>query len=130
MVRPGDNVLVCLSGGKCSISLLHCLRHYQYLESHGDPQGAPFTFAGITVDPAARRYNPRILIPYMEELGVRYHFESRTIPSCEIHNPSYCSRMKRSTIYAIARKFGYNVVALAQNLDDMAARYGRKLVNG
>ncbi|KAL3309262.1 hypothetical protein Ciccas_012192, partial [Cichlidogyrus casuarinus] len=123
MFRTGDRVLVCISGGKNSLGLLHCLRQYQLLEARGDPHNLPFSISAITVDPGIRRYNPRALIPYMHDLEIPYHYEEQDLLSNASANPSHCSEMKRRTIYAVAKRYDYNVIALAQNLDDIAARF-------
>ena len=68
MIREGDRILLGLSGGKDSLSLLHILHYFQ--------QRAPVTFrlAAITVDPMAGDFDPGPLIPYLGELGVDYHY--------------------------------------------------------
>ena len=55
MIRPGDKILVCLSGGKDSLSLLHALRQYQFASPF------KFEFGAVTVDPRAAGYNPAAL---------------------------------------------------------------------
>ena len=72
MLRAGDRVLVCLSGGKDSLSLLHVLRQYRFVAAS---RGAPFELAAVTVDPQSSQYDPRPLIPYLAKLGVPYYYE-------------------------------------------------------
>ena len=72
MLRSGDRVLVCLSGGKDSLSLLHVLRQYRFVAAS---RGAPFELAAVTVDPQSSQYDPRPLIPYLAKLGVPYYYE-------------------------------------------------------
>lgn len=74
MVQDGDRVLVCLSGGKDSLSLLHTLHQYQY---YANSKGLHFTMGAATVDPVSSAYNPRSLIPYLEALGVHYLYEEQ-----------------------------------------------------
>ncbi|MDX5332527.1 MAG: tRNA 2-thiocytidine biosynthesis protein TtcA, partial [Gammaproteobacteria bacterium] len=64
LIRDGDRVLLGLSGGKDSLSLLHLLLHFQ--------RRAPIRFAvgAVTVDPQSDSFDPSVLIPYMEALGV------------------------------------------------------------
>jgi hypothetical protein len=94
MIRDGDRVLLGLSGGKDSLSLLHVLHNLQ--------QRAPIRFelAAVTMDPQFPGFDPSPLIGYMRTLGIPYFFESQ--PMMEIAkatNPSsicsWCSRMKR-----------------------------------
>ena len=72
MLRAGDRVLVCLSGGKDSLSLLHVLRQYRFVAAS---RGADFELAAVTVDPQSSQYDPRPLIPYLKKLGVTYYYE-------------------------------------------------------
>ena len=122
-IQDGDRVLLGLSGGKDSLSLLHILRHFQ--------RHAPIKFelGAVTIDPQSDAFDPSPLIPYMQELGIDYHFCSEPIVDlAEKHmdNNSYCafcSRMKRGLIYKTARENNYNVIALAQHLDDLAESF-------
>ena len=70
MIREGDRILVGLSGGKDSLSLLHGLLALQ--------KRAPIRFeiGAVTVDPQTPEYDPSTLIGYMESLGVPYFYES------------------------------------------------------
>ena len=72
MISNGDRVLVCVSGGKDSLSLLHTLRQYQ---RQAYRYGIEFKLGAITVDPGSAAYDPSPLIPYMETLGVPYYYE-------------------------------------------------------
>ncbi|XP_042213743.1 uncharacterized protein LOC121860608 isoform X1 [Homarus americanus] len=126
MVRDGDRVLVCLSGGKDSLSLLHTLRQYQF---YAGARGLKFTLGAVTVDPMSASYDPRPLIPYLASLGVPYFFEQQDIlkQAAGLENLnsicSFCSRMKRGRIYATARREGYNVLAFGQHLDDLTESF-------
>lgn len=123
LIREGDRILLGLSGGKDSLSLLHILRHFQ--------RHAPirFEFAAVTIDPQSGAFDPSPLIPYMEKLGVPYFYVREPIMRlAETHmdNNSYCafcSRMKRGLMYKTTREQGYNVLALAQHLDDLAESF-------
>jgi len=119
-------VLLCLSGGKDSLSLLHCLRQYQFVAKS---KGINFELGAVTVDPMTPAFNPAPLIPYLAELGVPYFFERQPIlaqaESLEDVSSicSFCSRMKRGRIYAAARREGYNVIAMGQHLDDLVESF-------
>lgn len=123
MIQEGDRVLLGLSGGKDSLTLLHLLRHFQ--------RHAPIRFdlGAVTVDPMAESFDPSPLIPYMQQLGVDYHYCQEPIVELaqkHLDNKSFCSfcaRMKRGIMYGAARKQGYNVIALAQHLDDLAESF-------
>jgi tRNA 2-thiocytidine biosynthesis protein TtcA len=123
MLRDGDRVLLGLSGGKDSLSLLHILEHFRRI--------APvrFEIGAVTVDPMAGDFDPSPMIPYLAGLGVDYHYRREPIMEMaqeHMGKPSYCafcSRIKRGIIYRTARDNGYNVIALAQHLDDLAESF-------
>ena len=123
MIQPGDRVLLGLSGGKDSLSLLHILLH---LKKH-----APISFdvGAVTVDPQSDAYDPSPLIPYLKSLDIPYFYRSEpilTLANEHMTNKSFCafcSRMKRGIMYSTARKENYNVLALAQHLDDLAESF-------
>lgn len=119
MIRDGDRVLVGLSGGKDSLAMLHVLHDFQ--------QRAPihFELACVTMNPQFPGFDPSPLIPYCRALGVPYYFETQ--PLLELARAtdpksicSWCSMKKRGILYACARREKYNVLALAQHLDDLA----------
>ncbi len=123
MIREGDRVLLGVSGGKDSLSLLHILLHLQ--------KSAPvrFELGAVTVDPQVEGFDPSPLKQVMSDLGVPYFYRSQAIMEQAKQNMdnnsfcAYCSRMKRGVLYATARKEGYNVLALAQHLDDLAETF-------
>jgi tRNA 2-thiocytidine biosynthesis protein TtcA len=123
MIKAGDRVLLGLSGGKDSLSLLHILLHLQ--------RHAPVRFeVGVaTVDPQVEGFDLEPLRPYLAALGVPYFLIGEPImerAQAHMGNQSYCafcSRMKRGVLYATARREGYNVLALAQHLDDLAETF-------
>ena len=122
MIRNGDRVLLGLSGGKDSLSLLHLLLHLQ--------KKAPvkFELAVCTVDPCSPEFDPSPLKAYMAELGVPYFYDrqdivgeaQKTLTKDSDSFCAYCSRMRRGILYRVAREQHYNVLALAQHLDDLA----------
>ena len=123
MIRDGDRILLGLSGGKDSLSLLQILLH---LQSYAPVK---FDVAAITVDPMSDSFDPAPLKPYVASLGIPYFFESQPVMELgkeHMQGDSYCSwcaRMKRGIMYSTARREGYNVLALAQHLDDLAESF-------
>ncbi|MBI3561959.1 MAG: tRNA 2-thiocytidine biosynthesis protein TtcA [Gammaproteobacteria bacterium] len=123
MIRAGDRVLLGVSGGKDSLSLLQVLLHLQ--------RHAPIKFevGAISVDPMVEGFEPGRLQPHMQTWNVPWFLERQPIAErAQRHmgNDSFCafcSRMKRGIMYATARREGYNVVALAQHLDDLAESF-------
>mmetsp|Transcript_4212 Transcript_4212/g.9386 ORF Transcript_4212/g.9386 Transcript_4212/m.9386 type:complete len:472 (+) Transcript_4212:125-1540(+) len=122
MIKDGDRLLVGLSGGKDSLTMLHILLDLQRRAK------VKFEVAAATVNPETPEYNPGPLIDYMKALGVRYHFLCKPlIEMAKKHlDPkkpsicSFCARMKRGMLYSCMRKEGYNVLCLGQHLDDFA----------
>jgi len=130
MIREGDRILLGVSGGKDSLTLLHILRH---LRSYAPVR---FELGVITVDPEVEGFDPAELIPYYESLNVLYHYRRQPImEEARQHMDgdsfcAYCSRMKRGIMYSTCRQQGYNVLALAQHLDDLAESLLMSLFHG
>ncbi|MBT2970316.1 MAG: tRNA 2-thiocytidine(32) synthetase TtcA [gamma proteobacterium symbiont of Ctena orbiculata] len=120
MIREGDRILLGVSGGKDSLSLLQVLSHLK--------RYAPvrFELAVITVDPQVEGFDPAPLKAYYEALGLSWHYAEQPIMEEAKENMdgnsfcAYCARMKRGIMYTTCRREGYNVLALAQHLDDLA----------
>jgi len=120
MIRDGDRILLGVSGGKDSLSLLAILAHLQTY--------APvrFELAVLTVDPEVPGFEPGPLRDYYDGLGLTWHYERQPImEQAKEHMDgdsfcAYCARMKRGIMYRLCREHGYNVLALAQHLDDLA----------
>ncbi len=123
MIRPGDRVLLALSGGKDSLSLLQVLLALK--------AKAPMRFelAAATVDPCIEGFDPSFLQDYVPKLGIPYFYRRHQIVERALKTMrgdsfcAYCSRMRRGILYDSARTNGYNVLALAQHLDDLAESF-------
>jgi tRNA(Ile)-lysidine synthase TilS/MesJ len=123
MIEEGDRLLLGLSGGKDSLCLLHVLLALQ--------KRAPvrFEIACATVDPQTESYDPSPLIPYIQSLGVTYHYLSEPIvelAKSKLQGDSlcaFCSRFKRGLLYSCCRNFRYNKLVLGQHLDDLAESF-------
>ncbi|KAF4679064.1 hypothetical protein FOZ60_015578 [Perkinsus olseni] len=125
MIGEGDKILVGLSGGKDSLTMLHLLLAMRKRSP------VKFTIGAATVDPQTPEYSPEPLKRYMEALGVEYHFLSKPLiemakNSLDPKKPSlcsFCARMKRGMLYSCMREFGYTSLALGQHLDDLAESF-------
>ncbi|MBD3671798.1 MAG: tRNA 2-thiocytidine biosynthesis protein TtcA [Gammaproteobacteria bacterium] len=123
MIRDGDRILLGVSGGKDSLSLLHILKH---LATYAPVK---FELAALTVDPEVEGFEPSHLKRYMAKLDIPYFYEEYPIEEQAQKSMkkdsfcSFCSRMKRGMMYSTARREGYNVLALAQHLDDLAESF-------
>ncbi len=130
MIQPDDRVLVAVSGGKDSLSLLQILRHLQ--------RRAPVRFAlgVITVDPQIPGFDPQPLISYYQALGIDYLYERQPImEQAQAHMDgdsfcAYCARMKRGIMYRLCREHDYGVLALGQHLDDLAESLMMSMCHG
>lgn len=127
MIQDGDRLLLGLSGGKDSLSLLHLLLDIKRRHP------IRFELEVCTIDPMTPSFDPSPLIPYVESLGLKYHYlkedivaraasagkEGKEVASlC-----SYCARMKRGKLYTCARNAKCNKLVLAQHLDDCAESF-------
>ncbi len=130
MIREGDRLLLGVSGGKDSLSLLQLLCHLQTY--------APvrFDLGVLTVDPEIEGFDPSPLVDYYRDLGVPHHYVRQPImEEAKAHMSgdsfcAYCARMKRGIMYTTCRKEGYNVLVLAQHLDDLAESLLMSLFHG
>jgi tRNA 2-thiocytidine biosynthesis protein TtcA len=123
MIRQGDRLLLGLSGGKDSLSLLHILL---LLQRHAPVQ---FDLGVVTIDPQSDSFDPSPLKPYLSAMGLEYHFVREPIvdlAQTHMTGDSYCAwcaRMRRGLMYKVARQNGFNVLVLAQHLDDLAESF-------
>ncbi len=130
MIREGDRLLLGLSGGKDSLSLLHILLHFK--------RHAPihFELAAITVDPQSEDFDPSSLIPYLKSINIKYFYIKEPIlEMADSHMEgdsycSFCSRIKRGVMYSTARENDYNVLVLGQHLDDLAESFMMSAFHG
>ncbi len=123
MIHDQDRVLVAVSGGKDSLSLVHALAHFK--------RHAPihFEIAVITINPESDDFDPSPLKVYFQELGLEYFYVSEPIVKLADKHMnkdsfcSFCSRMRRGLMYKTIRNNNFNVLALGQHLDDLAESF-------
>ena len=123
LIREGDRILLGVSGGKDSLSLLQILAH---LRTYAPVK---FELGILTVDPEVEGFDPSSLTDYYDRLGLPWHYARQPImeeAKARMSGDSfcaYCARMKRGIMYSTCREHGYNVLALAQHLDDLAESF-------
>ena len=130
MIDDGDRLLLGLSGGKDSLSLLHLLRHIQTYAP------VKFDLAVATVDPCIEGFDPSPLKSYLARLGIDYYYQKQEVAQQAAENMgrdsfcAYCSRMRRGILYSTARKARCNKLVLAQHLDDLAESFMMSVFHG
>lgn len=120
MIQHGDRVMVCLSGGKDSFTMMRIL---QLLQQRAKVDFELFAF---TLDQAQPGWNDAGLRAWLEERRISYEILTRDtysivkekIPEGQTYC-SLCSRLRRGIIYRYAEEKGFNKIALGHHRDDL-----------
>ncbi len=118
LIKEGDKVAVCISGGKDSFLLAKCIEE---LKKHGK---VAFEVKYIVMNPGYNEENKNKIIENAKLLNLDIEmFDSDIFDSVYSLNegsPCYlCARMRRGCLYSYAKKIGCNKIALGHHFDDV-----------
>ena len=116
---PGDKIMVCLSGGKDSYTMLDMLLHVQVVMKN------EIEIIAINLDQKQPDYPEHILPKYLSDLGVNFEIVERDTYSIVKEKVpegktmcSLCSRLRRGILYDVASRIGATKIALGHHRED------------
>ena len=117
LVKEGDKIAVCISGGKDSMLMA---KLFQELQRHNR---FPFEVTFLVMDPGYSKENRQIIENNAKKLNIPLTIFESDIFEAVLHvekSPCYlCARMRRGHLYAKAKELGCNKIALGHHYDDV-----------
>ena len=134
MLEHNDKIMVCISGGKDSATLLYLLLHMQMKLAS---IGTNFDIVAVHLNQMQPGYDGTLLVAWLEELGVEYKIVTEDTYSIVTdktpENKAYCSlcsRLRRGILYSIAHELGCNKIALGHHGDDSIQTLLLNMIHG
>lgn len=120
LIEPGDKIMVCISGGKDSFTMLDILLHVQLVMNKS------FELIAVNLDQKQPGFPEHILPEYLSAQNITFRIVERdtyTIVKEKIPEGktmcSLCSRLRRGTLYDVASKMGITKIALGHHKNDI-----------
>lgn len=117
LIKEGDRIAVCISGGKDSMLLAKCM---QEIKKHGKME---FDLKFIVMDPGYNKINREKIEENARILNIPIHiFETQIFDAVDsiLDSPCYlCARMRRGYLYKEAQRLNCNKIALGHHFDDV-----------
>jgi len=131
LIEQGDRVMVCLSGGKDSYTMLDMLTHYQ------KESDIKFEIVAVNLDQKQPGFPEEVLPNYLTQIGVDYKIyekDTYSVVTAKIEAGktmcSLCSRLRRGNLYTAADELGATKIALGHHRDDVLETFFMNLFNG
>ena len=117
LLKPGDKVCVCISGGKDSNLLAEC---FKLLSRHSD---FPFEVKYLVMNPGYNEKNLEMIKSNLATMDIPAEIVETDIfevANAQDHSPCYlCAKMRRGALYRLAKDMGCNKIALGHHYDDV-----------
>ncbi len=117
LIKEGDKIAVCISGGKDSMLMAMCMKRLQRYSK------VPFEVVFLVMNPGYNEINYQKILSNAELLGVPIQvFETQifdAVAKVDQHPCYLCARMRRGYLYKTAKELGCNKIALGHHFDDV-----------
>lgn len=120
LFEDGDKIMVCMSGGKDSYTMLDILIHFQKFSD------VKFDIVAVNLDQKQPNFPEHILPEYLTEIGVEFKIVEQDTYSVVLDvlkegktTCSLCSRLRRGALYQTSKELGCNKIALGHHREDI-----------